>query len=514
VRSPVILTQRRLRGQLPADVGRVVDLDAGWHAIATTSEDPVSSAASASNIAYVIYTSGSTGQPKGVMIPHSGICNLMLWMQRKYRLGEADVLLQKTPFGFDASVWEFFAPLIAGANLVMARPGGHLDPAYLAATITAYRVSILKIVPSQLRMLLEEPAFWRCAPPLMHVYSGGEPLTAELCDAFCARLPQVALHNLYGPTETSIDATTWDCARDGIPPVIPIGKPIGNTRVYIVGSRNQLCPIGVPGELLVGGIGVARGYLNRPDLTAEKFISDPFCSEPGARVYRTGDLARYLADGNIEYLGRIDNQVKLRGYRIELGEIEAGILQHPAVHQTAVIAREDTPGEKQLVAYLVAENQTADLVDQLRSHIRTTMPAYMVPSHFVMLDQLPLNHNGKLDRRALPPPGTQERADRVLVAPRTPPEELVTKMFRHVLARNDVGVFDNFFDLGGDSIMAARLMARLRAASGMDLPLRNLFERPTVAQLAEALDALSWLSKSQAPAGRASRTGIREQIEL
>ena len=514
VKSPVVLSQQRLRDRLPDETGRIVDLDTGWNEIATASPHPIARTAAASDIAYVIYTSGSTGQPKGVLIPHSGICNLMLWMQHRYRLAESDALLQKTPFGFDASVWEFFAPLIAGARLVMARPGGHLDPAYLAHAIREKNISILKVVPSQLRLLLEEPSFWRCGPPLKRIFSGGEPLTSELCRALSARLPGVTLHNLYGPTETSIDATTWDCPMDDIPSsVVPIGKPIGNARVYIVNPRNRLAPIGVPGELLVGGAGVARGYLNRPDLNAEKFIADPFSTASGARVYRTGDLARYMTDGNIEYLGRMDSQVKVRGYRIELEEIESTLLQHPAVRQAAVVARTESSGEKRLVAYFVAENQNTNLVDQLRSHLRTAVPEYMVPAHFVRLAALPLTHNGKLDRRSLPPPDTIEKVSRpASVTPRTLKEELVLKLFREVLDRNDIGIHDDFFDLGGDSLMAARLMARLRAASGADLPLRNLFERPTVARLAEAIDALSWVAASNASAHQAG--GNREHIEL
>jgi amino acid adenylation domain-containing protein len=512
VRSPVVLSQQRLLDRLPLGCGRIVNLDAQWSEISEASTDPVPRTANPSNIAYVIYTSGSTGRPKGVLIPHSGICNLMSWMQCRYQIGESDALLQKTPFGFDASVWEFFAPLIAGARLVLALPGGHLEPAYLAQAIVDTRISILKVVPSQLRLLLEEPPFARCAPPLKRIFSGGEPLTPELCAAVAARLPGVTLHNLYGPTETSIDATVWDCPSGATPSVVPIGKPIGNAQIYIVNARNRLAPVGVPGELLVGGAGVARGYLNQPELTANKFIPDPFCGGSGSRVYRTGDLARYMTDGNVEYLGRIDNQVKLRGYRIELEEIESMLLQHPAVRQAAVVAHTESSGEKRLVAYFVAENHSTGLVDQLRSHLRTAMPEYMVPTYFVQLAALPLTHNGKLDRRSLPPPDAIERMSRpAAVAPRTPKEELVLELFRQVLGKKDIGIHDDFFDQGGDSLMAARLMARLRAASDLDLPLRNLFERPTVAQLAEAVDALSWVFASNTPARDA---GGREQIEL
>ncbi|MGQ0750491.1 MAG: non-ribosomal peptide synthetase [Betaproteobacteria bacterium] len=512
VQAPVALSQHRLHDRLPAGCGRIVDLDAQWNEIAGSSADSVPRTANPSSIAYVIYTSGSTGRPKGVLIPHSGICNLMSWMQARYRFAESDALLQKTPFGFDASVWEFFAPLIAGARLVLARPGGHLDPAYLAQSIVHRRISILKVVPSQLSLLLEEPSFAHCAPPLKRIFSGGEPLTPELCEAVSARLPGVTLHNLYGPTETSIDATVWDCPAGAIPPVVPIGKPVGNAQIYIVNARNRLAPIGVPGELLVGGVGVACGYLNQPELTAEKFIPDPFCGAPGSRVYRTGDLARYMTDGNVEYLGRMDSQVKLRGYRIELEEIESMLLQHPAIRQAAVVARTESSGDKRLVAYYVAEKQSTGLADQLRSHLRTAMPEYMVPTHFVQLAALPLTHNGKLDRRSLPPPDAIERMSRpAAVAPRTPKEALVLKLVRQVLGKKDIGIHDDFFDQGGDSLTAARLMARLRAASGMDLPLRNLFERPTAAQLAEALDALSWAASS---AGPTRHSGDREQIEL
>jgi amino acid adenylation domain-containing protein len=510
--SPVVLTHQRLDARITLDRACIIHLDSDWPAIARESVAPVSNSVAAANLAYIIYTSGSTGRPKGVMIPHAGICNHMLWMQRVYPLQEADVVLQKTPFGFDASVWEFFAPLLAGAKLVMAQPEGHLDPAYLAKTILAHGVSILQLVPSQLRMLLDEPAFWHCAPPLKHVYCGGEPLTRELCDAFYARLPQATLRNLYGPTETSIDATSWTCPHAAHPGAIPVGRPIDNVRAYIVNPRMQLSPIGVPGELLIGGIGLARGYLNHTDLTAEKFVPDLFHAAAGARLYKTGDLARLLPDGNIELLGRIDSQVKLRGFRIELGEIETCIARHSAIRTVAVIAREDIPGDKRLVAYLVADDPPADLIDQLRALIRASLPAYMIPAHFVMLEAMPLDHHGKLDRKGLPVPGTGAQTPRgVAVAPRTPSETLVAGMFRDVLGRADLGVHDNFFDLGGDSLMAARLMSRLRAASGTDLPLRNLFERPTAAQLAEAIDALSWSSQSSAPAGDA---GNREQIEL
>ena len=512
INSPVLLTQHPVAARCSFNAARLVHLDSDWSAISKEPDTRPAKRALSENIAYVIYTSGSTGRPKGVLVPHAAICNHMHWMQRAFPLGPADAVLQKTASAFDASVWEFFAPLMAGARLVMARPGGHADPGYLAAAILDHGVTRLQLVPSQLRVMLEEPAFWRCAPPLKDVFCGGEPLTKELCVEFYRRLPHATLHNLYGPTEAAIDTTAWTCPRTDMPDAIPIGRPIDNARLYIVNRRMQIAPVGVAGEILIGGAGLARGYFGRPDLTAEKFLPDPFRPAEGARVYRTGDVARYLADGSIDYLGRNDQQVKIRGYRIELGEIEACLLQHPDMRHAAVIAREERTGDKRLVAYFVSENQSSDFADQLRSWLRTTMPEYMVPAHFIRLAKLPLTHTGKLDRKALPPPDVIPNATRPApVAPRSAPEELVAGVFRDVLARKDIGVFDNFFDLGGDSLMAARLMARLRAASGLDLPLRNLFERPTVAQLAEAVDALSWVSVSNTPARHA---GDREQIEL
>jgi aryl carrier-like protein len=293
---------------------------------------------------------------------------------------------------------------------------------------------------------------------------------------------------------------------------ITIGKPIANTTVRILDARQHLCPIGVPGELCIGGGGVALGYWNRPELTAERFIPDPFGATPGATLYRTGDHARWRRDGTLEHLGRLDDQVKVRGFRIELGEIEARIARHAAVREVAVAVREDTPGDKRLVAYLVAEPLPADVGEEVRALLRAALPAYMVPSCFVMLQALPRTQNGKLDRKALPPPDAAATAPPGgVVAPRTPTEAMVMGVFRDVLERTTLDVFDNFFDLGGHSLMAARLMAKLRTASGLDLPLRNLFERPTVAALAEAIDALAWAASSRRAAARAAD---RVEIEL
>jgi acyl carrier protein len=318
---------------------------------------------------------------------------------------------------------------------------------------------------------------------------------------------------MYGITETTVHVTYRPARIDDLRPGQGslIGAPIPDLQLYILDSNGQPTPIGVPGEIYVGGAGVARGYLNRPNLTAERFVEDPFTNGQG-RLYRTGDRARRLDNGDIEYLGRIDQQVKIRGFRIEPGEVEASIARHPAIREVAVIAREDARGDKRLVAYLVVENAPADLDHQLRALIRANMPEYMVPAYFVILSALPLTANGKLDRNALPPPGLGNGSPREsTVAPRTPTEQTVADIFRGVLERTDFGIFDNFFDLGGHSLMAARLMARLRSASGVDLPLRDLFAHATIAALAEVIDGRQWLQNSRDPMESA---GIREEIML
>ncbi|HLO62362.1 MAG TPA: amino acid adenylation domain-containing protein, partial [Azonexus sp.] len=510
----VLLSQAALRDRLPDTRPPTFWLDEDWPAIAAQPATPVSSPVAAHHLAYVIHTSGSTGRPKGVLIPHSALANHMFWLQRTHPLLPTDALLQKTPFVFDAAVWEFFAPLLVGARLVMARPGGHRDPAYLTATIRRERISILQLVPTQLRMLLAEPSFVGGASPLRHVFCGGEPLTPELADAFRRCLPEVALSNLYGPTEATIDTTCWDCPAEGELSVVPIGRPIDNVRVHIVNPQLQLQPLGVPGELVIGGSGLARGYLGPPGADAARFIDDPFSNEPGARLYRSGDLARTLPDGNIEYLGRLDGQLKLHGYRIEPGEIERCIASHPGVTAACVVAREDTPGRRQLVAYVVAGQAPDNLAEELRATIRAVLPDYMLPAAFVQLDALPLTVAGKIDRQALPAPAAVDSVRQAhAVAPRTATEELILEQFHAVLERSDFGVLDSFFDLGGHSIMAAQLVNRLQQATGLDLLLRHLFERPSAAGLAEIVDGLNWLARPQASTDAAPAAN-RDEIEL
>ncbi|MFI1955875.1 amino acid adenylation domain-containing protein [Streptomyces xinghaiensis] len=433
-------------------------------------------------LAYLIYTSGSSGVPKGVGVPHSGIVNRLLWMQDRYGLGPGDRVLQKTPFGFDVSVWEFFWPLLTGAALVMARPGGHRDPAHLAEEIVTQGVTTVHFVPSMLDAFLQEPAAARCAGVLSRVICSGEALPAATQDRALSML-RTPVHNLYGPTEASVDVTHWDC-RAGDDPV-PIGRPIWNTRVYVLDSGLRPVAPGVAGELYLAGTGLARGYVARPGLTAERFVADPH-GEPGTRMYRTGDLVRWTAEGTLDYLGRTDDQVKIRGLRIEPGEIESVLVQLPGVAQARVLVRQDGPASGLLVGYLVPEGAPDALprTESLRAEVASVLPGYMVPAAFVSLPELPLTLNGKLDRRALPAPELAPGGGR---APRTATEQLLCSVFAEVLGLPPVSPEDSFFELGGHSLSATRLVHRIREVLGVDLPLRTVFAAPTPAALAAVL---------------------------
>jgi amino acid adenylation domain-containing protein/non-ribosomal peptide synthase protein (TIGR01720 family) len=429
-----------------------------------------------SNPAYVIYTSGSTGRPKGVIVCEDAIVNRLAWMQSAYRLQPHDRVLQKTPAGFDVSVWEFFWPLIEGAVLVLARPEGHKDPVYLAQLIRAQRITIAHFVPSMLQAFVKEPSASDCTS-LRQVICSGEALPKEL-EAQLHRVLGVALDNLYGPTEAAVDVTVWACDVNEEATSVPIGRPIWNTQMYVLDAQLRPVPAGVPGELYIAGAGLARGYLNRPGLSAERFVANPF-GAPGSRMYRTGDLARWRADGVLDFLGRADQQVKIRGFRIELGEIEAALAQQPGVAQATVIARESRPGHQQLVGYVVAAGLDTTA---LRRALANTLPEHMVPAAIVVLDALPLTPNGKLDRKALPAPDFTPRGIR---APRTPEEQTLAALFAEVLRLPQVGIDDNFFDLGGDSISSILLVSRARKA-GLRISPRDVFQHPSVQALAAA----------------------------
>jgi len=491
----VILTQERLLERLPEHGTQIICLDTAWETIARKSDENMIHEVKPDHLAYIIYTSGSTGKPKGAMNTHRGICNRLLWMQDTYQLGHADRVMQKTPFSFDVSVWEFFWPLLAGACLVVAQPEGHKNSAYLVKTIVEQYITTMHFVPSMLQVFVEERQVEACQS-LKRVICSGEALPFDLQERFFARLG-AELHNLYGPTEAAVDVTSWACQRASRRQTVPIGHPIANLQIYLLDRALNPSPAGVPGELYIGGVGLARGYFDRPALTAEKFIPCPFSQEPGARLYRTGDLAHYLPDGAIEFLGRVDHQVKIRGFRIELGEIEAALTQYPAVRETVVLAREDTPGRKQLVAYVVASQEQGPTVSKMHRFLRQKLPDYMVPSAFVTLEALPLTPNGKVDRKALPATeGIRPELAEAFVVPRTPTEKVLAGIWADILGLERIGIHDNFFELGGDSILSIQIVARANQA-GLRFTPRQIFEHQTIAEMAAVAETTPEIQAEQ-----------------
>ncbi|MDB4955265.1 MAG: Amino acid adenylation [Myxococcales bacterium] len=486
-RPRLVLTQERLRMALPAEGIAICAVDSAWDEIAGHPGDNLGVGVAAKNLAYVIYTSGSTGRPKGAMNSHEGIANRLQWMQEQYRLTPDDRILQKTPFSFDVSVWELFWPLMYGARLIMAKPGGHQEPRYLIDTIVSEGITTVHFVPPMLAAFLETEGVERCTS-LQRVVCSGEALSHELVVRFHQRL-DAGLYNLYGPTEASVDVSHWTCEPGGAP-VVPIGHPIANLRLHVLDPHLEPVVLGAAGEIHIAGIGLGRGYLARPGLTAERFVPDPLSPEPGGRLYKTGDLGRLRPDGAIEYLGRIDHQVKIRGFRIELGEIEAVLAQHAVVREVIVIAREDTPGDKRLVAYVVCRDGATDS-GVLRAHLAAKLPEYMVPSAFVVLDELPLTPNGKIDRQALPAPADDAYQHAEYVAPRTHTERVLAEIWCKVLGIEQVGIHDNFFELGGHSLLIVRLVIRIADKLGVEVPAASVFTRPTIAMQAEQIEDLA-----------------------
>jgi len=486
-RAPAVLTQERFADRLLASVGggALVAIDSpAWREMSRALPDErPAPLAGPGNTAYVIYTSGSTGRPKGVMVPHRGIVNRVLWMVEHLRLTREDRLLQKTATTFDASVWKFFAPFMVGGPVVLARPGGEKDTAYHVEAIRKHRVTITNAVPTELRALLFEPAISECRT-LRHFVTGGEALHRDLVDEFRRQLPGVELVNYYGATEASDVSTSMSTA--GLAPgsgPVPIGRPIANTRIYIVDEALRPVPVGVVGELCIGGVGVARGYLNRPELSAARFVPDPF--SPGGRLYRTGDLARWRPDGVIAFVGRNDHQVKIRGQRIEPGEIESALNAQAGVRRSVAVAREDRPGDRRLVAYV--EGEALDTA-AISASLASRLPAHMVPAAIVRLATLPYLASGKVDRNALPAPDDGPADEARSVAPRTPVERALAGIWKEVLGRDSVGIHEDFFSLGGHSLLATMAMARARRTFGRELALKMLFESPTIAELAQRID--------------------------
>jgi len=484
--APLLLTQSHLIAQLsPGELCHdcvVVYFDE--NRFSNQPIDNPKTNTQAESLAYVIYTSGSTGKPKGAMNSHAGIVNRLLWMQDTYQLISKDRVLQKTPFSFDVSVWEFFWPLLTGAGLIIAKPEGHKDPAYLASMIAKYHITVTHFVPSMLQVFIDHMQI-NCCQSLRYVFCSGEALSYELMQQVMNKSigMELSLHNLYGPTEAAVDVSYWACQKNDNRKLVPIGKPVANTQLYILDQHHQVSAIGTTGELYIGGIQVGLGYLNRPELTAEKFIEVELFGKT-ERIYKTGDLARWLPDGNLEYLGRIDQQVKLRGFRIELGEIEAVISSHPDVKKTVVNLYENDDN-KRLVAYVTVASEQSPVVSELRDWLKEQLPDYMVPALIMVLDAIPLTPNGKIDRKALPTRELNSQNESSL--PRDAVELQLLSIWEEVLGVHPLGIHDNFFDLGGHSLLAVRLMSCIQQQFAVRLSVSVLFQSPTVAALAQQL---------------------------
>lgn len=509
VRVPVLLTQRTLVGKLPQSAVRVICLDGDWDGLAQSATTPPASGVMAENVAYVIYTSGSTGKPKGVQVTHCSLLNLIAWHIRAFDFSSADRAAQIAALAFDASVGELWPYLAAGASVHIVDQETRVEPTRLHDWLVDQGITVVFLpTPLAEQLLMLD---WPAETALRYVLVGGDKLHHHPPPG----IPFV-LHNDYGPTENTVVSTSARVLTSKTDKAPTVGRPIDNVQVYLLDGHLNPVSVGVSGELYLGGVGLARGYLNHPGLTAEGFVPHPFSQEPGARLYKTGDLARYLLDGQLEFLGRTDHQVKLRGLRIELGEIEVMLSQHPAVRETAVLAREDLPGDKRLVAYVVPEEMAqAPASRDLRDFLRQKLPAYMIPVAFVNLEMLPLTLNGKIDRQALPAP-EPERPDLevAFVTSRTDVERTLSRIWVELLGIDQVGIYDNFFDLGGHSLLATQLISRLQAAfPEVNLSLRDFFERPTVAGLAESIETIRWVTQSAQSPTKVSQSD-REEGEL
>jgi amino acid adenylation domain-containing protein len=499
LRAPVLLTQPHLLSRLPV-------LDAKVICLHSSSEEAAFSLAEASpaarhtacfpiartptDLAYIIYTSGSTGRPKGVMVEHSAICNTIQWRLRTLPLREDDRVLLSLPYFSDSSVCTIFSTLAAGARLVLAEPGEDRDPSRLRDRIAEDEITILQLIPSLLHILVDgpKPSVMDSCRTLRWICCGGEAMPPDLPSRLF-KLLTVALYNLYGPTEVAVEAAWWDCRGTDARTKIPIGRPITNVQVYVLDQARQPVPVGVPGELYIGGAGLSRGYLNDPGLTARRFLPDPFSGQPGGRLFRTGDRCRWLSDGSLELLGRVDQQVKVRGYRIELAEIEVALASKASVFEAVLGVHTNDAGMQRLVAYVVAHSDAEPpTADQLRRHLKGILPEYMVPSHFVVLPELPRLPNGKLNRLLLPAPlNGQPRTELSHVAPRTPLEEFLAEHWRDLLRVDAIGVEDNFFDQGGSSLQMAVLINRVQNKLAEPVSTIGFFESPTIAAMARCL---------------------------
>jgi len=483
----VVLGQEAHLANLPPDV---VGVDLTDSACYEGRSDNPESLARPSNLCYVIYTSGSTGTPKGTMLEHAGLVNRLFGMADEFGADSDSVLLQKTPYTFDVSVWELLLWAVVGTQVIMLKPGGQADPREIARIIEKHRVTMIHFVPSMLRIFLDDIPRKRRFPGLKWVICSGEALTVDLKNLFFERMEGSALHNLYGPTEASIDVTSYAVRQEDR--AIPIGKPVANTRAYVLGENGQPVPVGATGELCFAGVQVARGYLNRPELTAEKFIEDPLY--PGERLYRTGDIGRWLPDGNLECLGRMDHQVKIHGQRIELGEVEAALLMQSGVKAAVVTALAIEDGDKELVAFVVEREPAKLSVETLRRGLEQSLPDYMIPVRFMTIPTMPLNSSGKADRKALTKlVGVDVASGTVYETPDSEVERTLVKIWERLLKRTPIGRTDNFFALGGHSLLAVRLTAEIERVMGYKLPGAALFQSPTIQLLARRLTDEDWV---------------------
>ncbi len=487
--TPVLLTQQHLITNLPETKAYIVCLDKDIPSFSPTTFV----SASGENLAYIIYTSGSTGTPKGVAIEHRQLLNYLHGIQEKLNLPSGANYATVSTFAADLGNTVIFPALCSGGCLHIISQERATDPQAIAAYFQQHSIDCLKIVPSHLKALLSASNAWQILPK-KRLILGGEPLMWNLIETIHKYHPDCSIFNHYGPTETTVGVLTYQVKMQGdrISQTVPLGRPLPNTQIYLLDSHLQPVPVGVAGELYIAGAGLARDYLNQPELTAEKLICKSLTQEPETRLYKTGDLARYLPDGNIEFIGRVDHQVKLRGFRIELGEIEAGLSHHPSVREAAVLLQENEPGNQRLVAYIVSHSklsvQDSQLIESLRSFLKKKLPEYMIPSAFVVLKALPLTPNGKIDRQALPAPSIAANFTDTFVGPRTPGEEILAGIWSQLLNLKKVGIHDNFLDLGRHSLLITQLLAKVRESFQVELPLRVLFEAPTVAGLAEKIE--------------------------
>jgi amino acid adenylation domain-containing protein len=486
----LILTQDRFKQFFQAIDIQLVSMDSVMGLIESQPTINPSIITTGENLAYVIYTSGSTGKPKGAMNKHESVSNCISWMLEKFPLAELDKVLLKTPLTFDVSGWELFWPIFSGASLVIAKPEGHKDPSYLIRTIQEHKITNIVFVPSLLNAFLDDPDL--SCPSLIRVLSIGEALTTEVQKKFFEKV-RASLYNLYGPAEAAIHVTCWDCQRNSRLRTVPIGKPIANTSIYILDKYLNPLPQGIPGELYIGGIHVSRGYLNRPQLNEEKFIKNPFDQENKSHLYKTGDLAKYMSDGNIEFLGRIDHQVKMRGLRIELGEIECALKDFGGIKEAIVLCREDRGGDQRLVAYFTSYN--AIRVEEIKTFLLQKLPEYMVPNDYVCLATFPLLMSGKIDRKALPKPELPMDNTMAFTAPETEIEKKIAGIWMEVLELTQIDVNQKFFDVGGNSLLLLKVQSKLKQVMMSNISVVDLFKWPTVRMLAAYLTEAEGMDK-------------------